>query len=156
MKKFEFDAQIQPHENLDAGFIEMPFDVEKEFGRKGQVKVKATFDGVEYRGSLVRMGHPCHLIGITQKIRKEIGKGPGDTVHVVITADDEPRTVELPADFVKLLSSSGKAGKFFDSLSNTHKKEYAQWITSAKKEETRARRLEKALSFLENGKKEPR
>ncbi len=154
MKKFEFDAQIQPHESLNAGFIEIPFDVEKEFGKKGQVKVKASFDGHEYRGSMVKMKHPCYLIGITQKIRKVIGKNPGDIVHVIITEDDEPRTVDVPADMAKLLSSNKKAGDFFDSLSFTHKKEYVQWITDAKKEETRANRLEKALKLLECGKRE--
>ena len=48
---YKFDAIIQQVENKDATFIEIPFDVEKEFGAK-RVKVKAKFDNVDYRGSI--------------------------------------------------------------------------------------------------------
>jgi hypothetical protein len=52
---YEFDAEIIKHEAINAAFIEFPFDVEKEFGTKGQVKVHVTFNGFEYRGSLANM-----------------------------------------------------------------------------------------------------
>ncbi|HBN08449.1 MAG TPA: hypothetical protein DD435_07310 [Cyanobacteria bacterium UBA8530] len=55
------------------------------------MKVFATFDGYGYRGSLVTMGHPCHFIGLTKKIRGAIGKQPGNTVHVTLKKDEEPR-----------------------------------------------------------------
>jgi hypothetical protein len=156
MKRFEFDAPIKPHETIDSAYIEIPFDVEKEFGRKGQIKVRAQFDGYQYQGSIVKMGHPCHVLGLTQKVRKSIGKNPGDTVHVVVTEDVEPRTVTVPADFAQRLLAYPKAAHFYESLSFTHKREYAEWITSARKVETRNKRIEKALELLEKGKKEPR
>ena len=53
----------------------------EEFG-KGRVKVRATFDGVPYEGSLVRMKTPGHILGIRKDIRAKIGKQPGDQVHV--------------------------------------------------------------------------
>ena len=87
---YKFDAIIQQVENKDATFIEIPFDVEKEFGAK-RVKVKAKFDNVDYRGSIVRMGMPCFMIGLTKEIRKKIGKGIGDTVSVEIEKDEEER-----------------------------------------------------------------
>ncbi len=46
MQGYEFDAVIWKREGMDAAFIEFPFDVEKEFGAKGQVKVKATHRAV--------------------------------------------------------------------------------------------------------------
>lgn len=49
-----------------------------------RVKVKATFDGVEYDGSLVRMKTPCHIIGLRKDIRASIKKQPGDMVKVTI------------------------------------------------------------------------
>ena len=64
---YKFEAIIQQVENKDATFIEIPFDVEKEFGAK-RVKVKAKFDNVDYRGSIVRMGMPCFMIGLTKEI----------------------------------------------------------------------------------------
>ena len=83
-KTYEFDAIIKPVPDMDAAYIEFPYDVKKEFG-KGRVKVKALFDGYEYDGSLVRMGTSCHIIGIRKDIRKRIGKQQGDIVHVVIS-----------------------------------------------------------------------
>lgn len=82
-KQYEFDAVIQKVPDIDGAYVEFPFDVKAEFG-KGRVKVSATFDGMPYEGSLVRMGTPCHIIGILKDIRRQIGKQPGDTVHVTL------------------------------------------------------------------------
>lgn len=82
-KRFEFDAIIRKAPDMDAAYVEIPLDVKVTFG-KGRVPVNATFDGVPYQGSLVRMGTPCHIIGIRKEIRKQIGKQPGDTVSVTI------------------------------------------------------------------------
>jgi uncharacterized protein YdeI (YjbR/CyaY-like superfamily) len=65
------------------------------------------------------------------------------------------RTIKPPEDFVKELRRSKIASHFFEELSFTDKKEYVTWITSAKKEETRSRRLELAIDKLIAGKKNP-
>lgn len=82
-KIYEFEAQIKKVPDIDGAYVEFPFDVKQEFG-KGRVKVKATFDGVEYDGSLVRMKTPCHIIGLRKDIRASIKKQPGDMVKVTI------------------------------------------------------------------------
>jgi len=82
-QEFEFEAEIKKVPDIDGAYIEIPFDVKATFG-KGRVPVDATFDGVPYKGSLVRMGMPCHIIGIRKDIRKQIGKQPGDIIHVTI------------------------------------------------------------------------
>ena len=134
---YKFEAIIQQVENKDATFIEIPFDVEKEFGAK-RVKVKAKFDNVDYRGSIVRMGMPCFMIGLTKEIRKKIDKGIdkgiGDTVSVEIEKDEEERIVEIPIEFESMLNKNNNAKEFYDSLSYSQKKKYITWITSAKKE----------------------
>jgi len=147
----EFAAIIQ-----DAGgggtFVEVPFDVEAAFGRK-RVKVKATIDGVPYRGSLVRMGKPCHIVGVLKEIREKIGKGPGDQVHVVVEEDTEPRLVEVPEDLRQALGADPDAGGLFDRLSYTHQKEHVEWVTEAKRPETRQKRILKAVEMLRQGTK---
>jgi hypothetical protein len=82
-KNYEFDAVIKKVPDIDGAYIEFPYNVKEEFG-KGRVKVYATFDGEPYVGSLVRMGTPCHIIGIRKDIRAKINKQPGDIVHVTI------------------------------------------------------------------------
>ena len=76
---YEFDAVIHKHPDMDAAYIEIPFDVKAAFG-KGRALVHATFDD----GQLVRMQTTCHIIGIRKDIRAKISKGPGDTVHVTL------------------------------------------------------------------------
>ena len=80
-KIYEVTAVIRKVPDIDGAYVEIPFDVREEFG-KGRVKVHATFDGVGYDGSLVRMGTPCHILGLRKDIRARIGKQPGDTVAV--------------------------------------------------------------------------
>jgi len=65
------------------------------------------------------------------------------------------RTLELPADMEALLTSNPEAQRFFNSLSYTNRKEYAVWITGAKKPETRTTRLEKLTDRLLAGLKNP-
>ena len=66
-----------------------PWDVRREFG-KGRVKIRATFDGAPYDGSIVNMGvkNPdgsvCWLIGVTKAVRKQIGKADGDVLRVTV------------------------------------------------------------------------
>lgn len=80
-RRMEFDAVILQNENMDAAYVEVPFDIKALYG-KGRLAVHATFDGVPYDGQIVRMGTPCFIIGIRKDIRKQIGKGFGDEVHV--------------------------------------------------------------------------
>lgn len=82
-KVYEFDAVLLKVPDIDGAYVEFPYDVRQEFG-KGRVKVHAVFDGISYDGSLVRMQTPGHIIGLRKDIRKQLGKQPGDTVHVVI------------------------------------------------------------------------
>ena len=72
---------IRKVDGIDGAYIEFPWDVREEFGR-GRVLVSVEFDGVAYQGSLVRMGTPGHIVGVRKDIRAQIGKQPGDEVHV--------------------------------------------------------------------------
>jgi hypothetical protein len=150
-KKQTFTAVIQ---NAGGGgaFVEVPFDAEKEYGSK-KPKVKATIEGVPYRGTLVRMGTECHLLLILKNIREQIGKTFGDEIQVTLEPDTEPRVIEVPKDLMKELNKDKEAQAFFDKLSYTHQKEYVSWINEAKKEETRQNRIHKTIEMLKQGKR---
>lgn len=148
---YEFKAVIKQHENLNASYIEPPFDIKEIFGSK-RVKVKATFDGIEYRGSVVSMGG-CYMLGLTQEIRKKLGKDFGDEVVVTIEKDTEERTVDIPEDFSAAMNCNESASTTFKALSYTAQKEYVTWIVSAKREVTRSERIVKAIALLSEGKK---
>lgn len=82
-KIYEFDAIIHKEPNHNGAFVEIPFDVKETFG-KGRVLVHATFDTVPYDGQVVKMGTPCHILGVRKDIRETINKQPGDMVHVTL------------------------------------------------------------------------
>ena len=149
MKKYKFKAKIEAGDGGGA-YVLFPFDTTKEFGTKGKVAVKATFNAVPYTGSLVKYGNPLHMLGMPKAIREQIGKGPGDTIEVVVWKDEEVRTVEVPAPFEDLMKKEGLL-PVFKKLSYTHRKEYCRWITEAKKQETKLKRLEKAIEMLKRG-----
>jgi Domain of unknown function (DUF1905)/Bacteriocin-protection, YdeI or OmpD-Associated len=154
VKKFKAVLE-NPAKDMNIAYLAIPFDVQKEYGSKGQVKIKATFDGHPYRGVIANMGTGCHILGVRKDIREAIGKQVGDVVNVTLEKDEEERIVDMPAELQKLLAKNSSARKFFDSLSFTNRKEYALWISSAKKEETKAKRLKEILPKLLAGKKNP-
>lgn len=149
--KQTFTAVIQ---NAGGGgaFVEVPFDVEATFGAK-KPRVRATIDGVLYRGLLTRMGTDYHMLIILKGIREQIGKTFGDEVTVTVEPDTEPRLLEIPKDLLRELKKDRDAKAYFDRLSYTHQKEYVNWITEAKREETRQNRILRAIEMLKQGKK---
>jgi hypothetical protein len=150
----QFKAVIKQNGKMNAAFVEFPFSTEELFGQKGQVKIKAVFDGkVEYRGSLAKMKSDCHILGLTQEIRKQLGKTFGDEVFVSLTEDKEERIVEIAEDIVLLFHENPEAKILFDKMSYTHRKEYIRWIEEAKKTETRENRKLKMIQMILEGKK---
>jgi hypothetical protein len=134
-------------------WVNVPFDVEKTFGKK-RVPIRATIDGVPYRGSLVRMGGNCHMLPVLKAIREKIGKKAGDKVLVTLQEDKAPRKVKVPADVQKALRLKPRAGAFFGKLAYSHQREYLQWVEGAKRAETREGRIEKMLTLLRRGQRE--
>ena len=85
---YEYEAVIQSA-GKGGAYVPFPYDIRAVFG-KGRVKVRATFDGVPYNGSIVNMGvknadgSVCYIIWVLKEIRAKIGKQPGDSVRVTI------------------------------------------------------------------------
>ena len=88
-KQYEYDAVIRELPEKGGAYVVFPWNIREEFG-KGRVKVHATFDGIPYDGSIVNMGvknedgSVCYILGMLKSIRTQLGKGDGDTVHMVI------------------------------------------------------------------------
>ena len=70
--------------------------------------------------------------------------------------DTQKKIVTLPDDLATVLKKNKKANEFFQTLSFTNKKEYVEWIVTAKREETRNERIKGTIERLEKGWKNPR
>ncbi|QOW11052.1 DUF1905 domain-containing protein [Kaistella flava (ex Peng et al. 2021)] len=149
-----FKAVILQSGDINAAYVEFPFSTEEFFGKKGLVKIKAMFDDkIEYRGSLIKMKSDCHTLGLTQEIRKQLGKSFGDEVSVKLWEDKEERIVIIPDDVAIVFNENLKAKELFDAMNYTHRKEYIRWIVEAKKPETREKRKLKMIEMILHGKK---
>ncbi len=88
-----FDAIIQEGSGGGA-YVAFPHDIKKMYG-KGRLKVVATFDGIEYTGSIVNMGVKnkdgsiCYILGMLKDIRKKLNKNIGDSVSVTVKEKTE-------------------------------------------------------------------
>jgi len=151
-QRYKFRAVIEAAGGGSA-FVTVPFDVEQAFGKK-RVKIKALIEGEPYRGTLVRMGGPEHLLLVLKDIREKIGKSFGDEIEIELEEDAEPRQVEVPQDLKDVMESDPEALEFFKHLSYTHQKEYVQWIEEAKQDQTRQSRILRTVELLKQGKRE--
>jgi hypothetical protein len=125
----------------------VPAEVVAELGGGGRIPVVAHFDGVEYRGSIVRMGGES-ILGVLKAIREQLGKDLGEQVAVTVERDAVERDVEVPHELAAALAGNPTARAAFDALSYSHRREHALYVAEAKKAETRERRAQATLERL--------
>jgi bacteriocin resistance YdeI/OmpD-like protein/uncharacterized protein DUF1905 len=114
--------------------------------------VKATVNGHTFRSTIAVYGGKYYL-GFNREVRAAAGVEVGDVLTIDLECDSEERTVEVPRDFEEALDPATRAT--FDDLSFTHRREYVRWIEEAKREDTRTRRVAKAIEMLRTGVKTP-
>ncbi len=147
-----FRVLLEKHESSEATGIKIPFDVQKVFGTRARVPVRGTINGFAFRSSIFPMSGG-HYMAVNKETREGAKAKGGETVSVVMERDDEPRTITPPPDFERALKASKTAQAMWDKLSYTHRKEHVRAIEEAKRPETRARRIQKAVIDLAAGKK---
>lgn len=144
--KQTFETLLVQQPGMNATGILIPFDVETVFGAK-RVPVRALINGVEYRGSVVKMGGE-YCLGIPKVFRDAAGIKAGDNIVVTLERDSAPRTVTPPEDLVEAIERSLGDMDAWDSLSYTLRKELVRAIEEAKHPETRMRRINKAVEMI--------
>jgi uncharacterized protein YdeI (YjbR/CyaY-like superfamily) len=112
-------------------------------------------------GALTINGHTLHLsvtrmrgeflLGLSKANREAAGIRAGDEITLELELDSAPREVDVPESLAAALAVDSTAQRAFDKLAFTHRKEFARWIEEAKREETRERRVIKAIEMLHAG-----
>lgn len=120
-------------------------------GKRGRVPVALTINGHAFRAFAAPMGDGTHGIVVNKRMQASAGVAQNDRVTVTLEVDDAPRTVDVPAELAAELARSKAAREFFDELAFTHKKDFAAWISEAKRPETKAKRLAESVRLLEAG-----
>jgi len=127
-------------------FIPVPFDPKAVFGRV-RAPVKVTLNGYTYRSTIASMGGTV-CIPLRKSNREAAGLEGGETLAVEIELDQEVREVLLPAELEQALMADKRASNAWQALSYSHKREHVESIESAKRVETRTRRLAAAMRSL--------
>lgn len=151
MAKQRFRAVLR-REERGGHLVEIPLDVPELFGQ-ARAPVRVTVNGHPFRMRVATYGGRYYL-GFNRELREAAGIAEGDSLTLEVERDDAPREVEVPPDFAKALEEGGER-ESFDALSFTHRKEYVRWIEGAKRDETRRRRLAKAVELLRQGVQTP-
>lgn len=114
-------------------------------------RVKGTIDNYEFKNyHLMPIKNGGLFFPVKSEIRKKIGKFAGDTVKIILFEDLAP--LEIPDDVIQCLKDEPKAYEKFLQLSEAYQKEFVNWISSAKKEETRASRILGMITLIMRGK----
>jgi hypothetical protein len=151
MVRMEFDAVVQSTSRGGGGaIVSLPANAAEVFGTRARFPVRVTFNGVSYRGSTMPVGDGTFCVGITKAIRADAGADIGEMVHAVLERDLAERVVDVPADLEDALREAGLMVRF-EEMAYTHRKEYARWVTEAKRVETRTGRVAKAVSMIKEG-----
>jgi bifunctional DNA-binding transcriptional regulator/antitoxin component of YhaV-PrlF toxin-antitoxin module len=109
--------------------------------------VTITINGHSWQ-SRVAIMRGRYLLGLSNANRKAAGVATGDEVEIEVEIDAGPRVVAEPTDFARALDADPAARTAYDRLSHSRKREHVRAIESAKRPETRAQRIEKALAML--------
>lgn len=150
----EFDAVLEAAEAGPGCGFRLPFDVKAVLGR-ARAPVVVTVNGQPPFRTTTTAYSGVSWVGLRRDQRAQFQVGVGDQVRVTVAPDDQPRAVALPVELTQALADAPEAASAYESLSHTHRKEYASWISDAKRAETRAARAAKAVTMLQHGVRTP-
>jgi hypothetical protein len=149
MGVIRFTTQLQPRGPAAAVVLDDGQVAEVGEGAK-RFPVVATVNGYTWRTSVARMKGEF-LVGLSREVRQNAGAEAGDEVEVALELDEAPREVEVPEALAAALAADPEASASFERMAFTHRREYARWVTEAKKEETRERRVQQAVEMIRSG-----
>ena len=145
-----FRATIHQEPGSNAAGIQVPDSVVLALGGGKRPPVVITIDGYAYRNTVAPMGGEW-WIGVSAEHRAKSGLKGGDEVQVTLELDTAPREVEVPPELAAALAEAPDAKAFFDGLSYSNKRVFTLSVEGTSNPETKARRVEKAIGLMREG-----
>jgi hypothetical protein len=158
--KIRFKAKLfRPAESEKAGswtFLILPKNASAKLPSRGMTAIEGTINGFAFQATLEPDGQKSHWLKVDRKLSEAARAVAGDVVTLEIAPAAEEPEPEVPADLEKALATAAaKARALWEEITPIARRDWIQWITSAKQEETRARRIKNACSMLAGGKRRP-
>lgn len=128
-------------------FVVVPDELVAALGGRSRVRVRGRFGGVELHSSLVAMGgRTC--VGVHKAVRLAAGVGFGQTAEVELELDEQPRSLDLPAELSEVLDRDTGFRTAFDAAAPSQRREWVGLVRDAKRAETRRRRAARIADEL--------
>jgi hypothetical protein len=130
-------------------YIEIPATIIQQIypNQKKSFRVKGKLDAIEISGmALLPMGDGMFIMALKADIRKKIRKIEG--AKLVVDIEHDTSEYQLDVDFVECLEDEPKAKKYFFSQPKSHQNYFSKWIEAAKTNETKTKRITKAINAL--------
>ena len=132
--------------------LRVPPEVVEALGAGRRPPVRVTIGGHTYRSTVATRGG-VYMVPLSADNRAGAGVAAGDEVEVDVELDDAPREVTVPDDLAGALAGDEAARTAFEALPYSHKQRHVLAVEDAKTPETRARRIEKAVAMLRDGRR---
>ena len=145
-------ADSDPESIRGCTFLILPKSASAKLPSRSVTAIEGTINSIPFQAVLEPDGQKSHWLRVDRKLREAAGAKTGDNVRLEIApAAKEP---EVPADLRRALASAApKARELWSDITTNARRDWIHWITSAKQEETRARRIKNACSMLAAGKR---
>jgi hypothetical protein len=135
-------------------FIVLPKSASAKLPSRGMTAVEGTINGCAFQAVLEPDGQKSHWLRVDRKLREAARADTGDVVTLEIAPAVKDTEPEVPAELRKALAAaSSKARALWSDITPNARRDWIHWITSAKQEETRTRRIKNACSMLAAGKR---
>lgn len=128
--------------------VDVPEEISRAFGAKGYIPVFASVQGLVARTTLIPAGNNQHRLFVDGKIRKKLGVDAGNLVGISLRRDKRPNELAMPVDVAAALRKTSGAQKAFENTTPGLRREFLRWVLSAKRPETRAKRIDRAIPIL--------
>jgi hypothetical protein len=135
-------------------FLVVPKNSSAKLPSRGMIAIEGTLNGFPFHAALEPDGQKSHWLKVDRKLGKSAGADAGDVVTLEIAPAGKETEPEVPTDLKKALAvAAPKARALWSDITPNARRDWIHWITSAKQEETRARRIKNACSMLASGKR---
>src|SRR5215831_17955947 len=134
-------------------FLTLPKDASAKLPSRGMTTVEGTINGFPFRATLEPDGQRSHWLKVNRKMREAADADAGDVVTLEIAPLREEPERKMRAGLRKALAAAPKARALWSDITPIARRDWIHWITSAKRAETRARRIENACAMLARGKR---
>ena len=131
--------------------IVVPPEAVDALGAGQRPPVDVDLNGYRYRTTVATM-QGRSLVSVSAAVRKATGLAGGDPITVTLTLNQSPRELEVPDDFAAALEEHPGTEEFFASLANSLQRYHVDQVAGAKTDETRRRRIDKAIGLFLEGK----